>query len=136
MFSMARLNMNAAKLMQKYKAHCATDVTGFGILGHATNLAGGQEKEVEFVIHTLPIIANMAAVYRKCGINFKLLEGHSAETSGWLSFTFSRFFLKCSRTSIIGALTRNHKRFRIDLSRNLLRNRFMTLIKTLKCPFE
>lgn len=83
MFSMARLNMNAAKLMQKYKANCATDVTGFGILGHATNLVGSQEKEVDFVIHTLPIIANMAAVYRKCGVNFKLLEGYSAETSGW-----------------------------------------------------
>jgi len=88
MFSMARLNMNAAKLMQKYKAHCATDVTGFGILGHATNLVESQEKEVDFVIHTLPIIANMAAVYKKCGINFKLLEGYSAETSGRFFLTF------------------------------------------------
>lgn len=35
MESMATLNNNAAKLMMKYKAHGATDITGFGILGHA-----------------------------------------------------------------------------------------------------
>ena len=39
MESMATLNMNAAKLMKKYKSHGATDITGFGILGHSQNLA-------------------------------------------------------------------------------------------------
>ncbi|ODM87923.1 Selenide, water dikinase [Orchesella cincta] len=38
MDSMARLNRTAAILMHKYNAHAATDVTGFGILGHAQNL--------------------------------------------------------------------------------------------------
>lgn len=33
--SMATLNKNSAKLMKKYKSHGATDITGFGILGHA-----------------------------------------------------------------------------------------------------
>merc|ERR1712106_620859 len=37
--SMARLNLTGAKLMHKYQARAATDVTGFGILGHAKNLA-------------------------------------------------------------------------------------------------
>ena len=32
---MSSLNLQAAKLMHKYEAHGATDVTGFGILGHA-----------------------------------------------------------------------------------------------------
>ena len=32
--SMARLNRNGAKLMHKHGAKAATDVTGFGILGH------------------------------------------------------------------------------------------------------
>jgi len=39
MESMATLNANAATLMCKYKSRGATDVTGFGILGHAENLA-------------------------------------------------------------------------------------------------
>ena len=33
--SMSRLNRNGARLMRKYDAHGATDVTGFGIKGHA-----------------------------------------------------------------------------------------------------
>lgn len=83
---MARLNRNAAYLMHKYEAHAATDVTGFGILGHASNLASNQKAEVAFVIHTLPILANMVKVYEACGVNFKLLDGFSAETSGELLF--------------------------------------------------
>lgn len=79
---MARLNKNAAMLMHKYRAHCATDVTGFGIIGHASNLAENQKDSVDIRIHTLPILANMTAVAKTCGINFKLLEGYSAETSG------------------------------------------------------
>ena len=82
MLSMAHLNRNAAKLMHKYKAHASTDVTGFGILGHAENLVANQKDDVSFVINKLPILANMTAVYKACGINFKLLDGYSAETSG------------------------------------------------------
>ena len=35
-------------------AHGATDVTGFGLLGHAQNLASAQEAAVSFNIHSLP----------------------------------------------------------------------------------
>lgn len=81
---MGRLNLNAARLMHKYKAHCSTDVTGFGIMGHAANLAENQKADVDFVLHTLPIIACMRAVCEASGINFKLMQGYSAETSGGL----------------------------------------------------
>lgn len=81
--SMSRLNRTGAQLMHKYGAHAATDVTGFGIIGHATNLAQNQKASVDFIISTLPIIANMKAVDTKNQI-FKLLEGKSAETSGGL----------------------------------------------------
>jgi selenide,water dikinase len=80
MKSMSRLNRTAAKLMHKYGSHAATDVTGFGILGHANNLASNQKENVDFEIHTLPIFKNMAKIDRK--FNFKLLKGTSAETSG------------------------------------------------------
>jgi len=68
--------------MHKYGAHGATDVTGFGILGHASNLASAQQNAVDFVIHQLPVIRNMVAVAEACGIKFGLLQGTSAETSG------------------------------------------------------
>jgi selenide,water dikinase len=81
--SMCRLNRNAAKLMHKYKALGATDVTGFGILGHANNLASNQENSVDLEIHTLPIINHMAPISNRMGF-FHLVEGFSAETSGGL----------------------------------------------------
>lgn len=90
MFSMARLNRTAARLMHKYNAHGATDITGFGMLGHATNLARIQKNEVSFVIHNLPVIAKMASVSKACGNMFGLLQGHSAETSGGLLVALPR----------------------------------------------
>ncbi|XP_046662012.1 inactive selenide, water dikinase-like protein [Homalodisca vitripennis] len=90
MDSMARLNRIAARLMHKYNAHGATDVTGFGLLGHAQTLAKHQKNEVSFVIHNLPVIAKMAAVAKACGNMFQLLQGHSAETSGGLLICLPR----------------------------------------------
>ena len=39
---MTRLNKTAASLMRKFRAHAATDVAGYGILGHAQSLARAQ----------------------------------------------------------------------------------------------
>lgn len=82
--SMCRLNINAARLMHKYGAHAATDVTGFGVLGHLQNLATASERDVCMELHTLPILAKMAAVETKRHCMFRLMEGYSAETSGGL----------------------------------------------------
>eukprot|EP01095_Lingulamoeba_sp_RSL-Kostka_P005718 TRINITY_DN172_c3_g1_i1.p1 TRINITY_DN172_c3_g1~~TRINITY_DN172_c3_g1_i1.p1 ORF type:complete len:313 (+),score=101.00 TRINITY_DN172_c3_g1_i1:191-1129(+) len=82
--SMSRLNLTGAKLMHKYGIHAGTDVTGFGILGHATNLAENQEADVYFEIHTLPIIKGMSKVNQIVDNMFRLPDGFSAETSGGL----------------------------------------------------
>lgn len=81
--SMARLNKNAGSLLLKHGAHACTDVTGFGILGHAQNLADNQIAEVGIDIHTLPCIAGTPAVNDEV-FNFRLVAGYSAETSGGL----------------------------------------------------
>lgn len=90
MNSMARLNKTAASLMHKYQVHACTDVTGFGLLGHAQNLAKYQKNEVTFVIHNLPIIANMTTISVTCNNAFGLLRGTSAETSGGLLLALPR----------------------------------------------
>jgi len=82
--SMNRLNRSAALLMHKYHAHAATDVTGFGILGHARNLAQSQHAAVDLEVHTLPVIRDMVALDEHNGRMFKLLAGRSSETSGGL----------------------------------------------------
>lgn len=87
--SMARLNLTGARLMHKHGATAATDVTGFGILGHAANLASNQVEKVDMVLHTLPIIKGMVGIARTMGNMFQLLQGYSAETSGGLLMSIS-----------------------------------------------
>jgi selenide,water dikinase len=87
MYSMARLNKTGARLMHSNGAHGATDVTGFGLLGHAQNLASAQKAAVSFRIHSLPVLDHMdkvASTMAGRGLDFKLKEGLSAETSGGL----------------------------------------------------
>lgn len=88
--SMARLNRTGARLMHKYNAHGATDITGYGLLGHAQILASHQKNEVSFVIHNLPIFAKMASIAKACSNMFQLLQGHSPETSGGLLICLPR----------------------------------------------
>nr|CAB3265973.1 selenophosphate synthetase 2 [Phallusia mammillata] len=90
MFNMSRLNRSAAQLMHTFNSHGATDVTGFGIIGHAKNLAKQQKNEVNFVIHNLPCINKMASIAKACGNMFGLLQGTSAETSGGLLICLPR----------------------------------------------
>jgi selenide,water dikinase len=81
--SMARLNRNAGRLMLKHGAHACTDVTGFGILGHAQNLSINQKEEVAIEIFALPCLAGTPQVNDQI-FNFRLKDGYSAETSGGL----------------------------------------------------
>lgn len=82
--SMIRLNNVAAELMHVHGSLGATDVTGFGIIGHASNLAENQEAAVVIELHTLPVIANMVKIETVLNHPFNLLKGRSAETSGGL----------------------------------------------------
>lgn len=83
--SMARLNQSAAKLMHVHGALCSTDVTGFGILGHAENLAQNQRrKDLVFRLTALPFITHTLALDALKPTTFNLATGRSAETSGGL----------------------------------------------------
>ena len=83
MLSMSKLNRHAAKLMIKHKALAATDVTGFGIMGHAQNLAENQNEKVDFLLHRLPCIRHTPDI-ATLAPGFKFSLGYSAETSGGL----------------------------------------------------
>jgi selenide,water dikinase len=77
--SMSRLNRNAAKLMHVHGAHAATDVTGFGLIGHAANLAQ-ENHNIAIVIDTLPVIKGTVQMDEIAG--YALTMGFSSETSG------------------------------------------------------
>lgn len=81
---MATLNLEAAELMWKHNAQCATDVTGFGIVGHAEALAATQsDSQLVFRITHIPALRGMACLGHLYPV-FKWEQGRSAETSGGL----------------------------------------------------
>ena len=53
--SMARLNRIPAELATRYRANAATDITGFGFVGHALGLARESRVGLEIDVSTLPI---------------------------------------------------------------------------------
>jgi len=71
------------------KAHGATDVTGFGLIGHAQNLVESQQNQLDFIINRLPCIRHMITSDESLNNMFKLKEGKSAETSGGLLISLS-----------------------------------------------
>jgi len=63
---MTQLNKTAAELMLKYGVHSATDVTGFGILGHAYEIANASGVSIKISFNRLPIIPR-ALEYAEAG---------------------------------------------------------------------
>jgi selenide,water dikinase len=53
---MAALNSNAAEVMAKYPVHACTDITGFGLLGHLSEMIEGSGLGIELLADRVPII--------------------------------------------------------------------------------
>ena len=53
---MARLNRGAAQAMQEIGVKCATDITGYGLLGHAYEIAQASNVALRFRADALPIL--------------------------------------------------------------------------------
>ena len=54
--SMTALNKTASELMLEFGAHGCTDVTGFGLMGHLSEMAAGSKVDVEVVWDDLPLL--------------------------------------------------------------------------------
>ena len=54
---MTTLNKGARDAMVRYRVHACTDVTGFGLLGHALEMAQGSEMELELDTRKIDLIA-------------------------------------------------------------------------------
>jgi len=57
--SMTTLNKEAARLMVEFGAHACTDVTGFGLMGHLTEMALSSGVDVEVVWDDIPLLAGV-----------------------------------------------------------------------------
>jgi len=53
---MLRLNASASAAMQEVGVHAATDITGYGLLGHALEVAQASQVQLEFEAGRVPIL--------------------------------------------------------------------------------
>lgn len=75
---MTTSNKNAAQAMLEVGVNAATDVTGFGIHGHASNMA--EQSGVSILIDMLPVIRGTPKIAETFG--YPLLQGKASETAG------------------------------------------------------
>ncbi len=54
--SMSRLNRIPAEIARRYNARAATDITGFGLIGHALGLARESRAGLEIEVPSLPLL--------------------------------------------------------------------------------
>ena len=60
---MCALNANAARAAVALGARCATDVTGFGLLGHASHIARASGVTLEIRVRDVPVLAGARAAW-------------------------------------------------------------------------
>lgn len=58
--SMAALNRVAAEVIEAFPVHACTDITGFGLLGHAYEMAAGSKVDMDIWASQLPLLPQAA----------------------------------------------------------------------------
>ncbi len=103
---MMRLNSDGAAVMQRYGVRGATDITGFGLAGHALKLARGSGVTIKLTMGSVPLMTGVydlvsqgcipGAAFRNLdyterdtrfeeGLDYNLkMIAHDAQTSGGL----------------------------------------------------
>jgi selenide, water dikinase len=86
--SMLKLNKHAAELAQTVEIHSATDITGFGLLGHAAEIARNSGVGLRVLLGALPALPGVLA-YAAAGIAPGGLHRNRAflELDGYVRYT-------------------------------------------------
>jgi selenide,water dikinase len=63
---MSRLNRRAANLAREFEIRCATDITGFGLLGHGIEVSESSRVRLEIALRSVPFLSG-ALRYAKEG---------------------------------------------------------------------
>ncbi len=77
-----QLNKGAAEILRQFDVHAVTDITGFGLAGHALEMAKASHASLTIEMAALPIMEQALAMYQKgvnTGINAfnqRLVSGH------------------------------------------------------------
>ena len=79
------LNKTAAEVMQGGEVHAATDITGFGLAGHAWEVAEGSNVLLEIESAEIPLMKNALAMYER-GVTTGVNSQNRAVIAHALSF--------------------------------------------------
>ncbi|NEY21442.1 selenide, water dikinase SelD [Bacillus ginsengihumi] len=78
---MSTLNKTASEIMKSYDVHACTDVTGFGLLGHASEMAKGSNTSLNIYKDQIPTLPRVRELAEKGAVpggtknNFSHLKG-------------------------------------------------------------
>jgi len=61
--SVTALNNTAAEILAQFEVHAATDITGFGLAGHALEMAQGSEPALTIELDALPVMTQALEMY-------------------------------------------------------------------------
>ena len=62
---LTELNRTAAETLARFDVHAATDVTGFGLAGHALEMARGSGVTLEIDVDSLPVLPQALEMYER-----------------------------------------------------------------------
>lgn len=120
--SMKLLNRNAVKIMQQYGVKCATDITGFGMAGHALKLALASAVGIRIDVSKLPVFEGaMALLEMGCvpGACFRNLEFVEAKAQFSNNLTYENKMLVMDAQTSGGLLVCCSKAIANDLAADL-----------------
>lgn len=77
--TMAMLNKTAAEELKSFHPYAVTDVTGFGLLGHGSEMARGSNVSLEITLTNVPVLEGTYALAEK-----GIIPGGSKSNHQWL----------------------------------------------------
>ncbi len=84
--TMATLNAAAAKVMDKFRVHACTDITGFGLLGHLKEITAGSGVEAEIVAGNVPTLDSLEEMVAAGAVPGGS-ENNLAYLDGWVNWS-------------------------------------------------
>jgi selenide,water dikinase len=77
---MATLNKAAAEVLDRYSAHACTDITGFGLLGHTSEVAVGSQVGIIVDAASVPVLEGTMELAQQ-----NIIPGGSKDNHKWIS---------------------------------------------------
>ena len=107
LLQMQKLNRQGAETMRKYHVRCGTDVTGFGLAGHACKMALASNRNLHFQTSALPVLPEVMDLLKAgCvpGAAFKNLDFVRAHLQTAAGLPVERKMLCCDAQTSGGLL--------------------------------